>query len=289
MDATRTTGYADNTRSPKLATLLAAELRKARTQIVRRWLDRIVARVRIDQNAVFPTDELLDHVPLLVDGIASYIESCGAEVDQQIGVEAKAMELGALRHAQGFDAHQILKEHEILAGIIFTVLAESLGRIPADDAPPQDVALVWRRAAEAIDEVRQATMTHFLRVSAEQVRQREERLRRFNRMVSHELNPPDPDTPRTPESVNHPCHLEPQFGPTRSGHASHPGGSQANLGSQTAQLPKPVNHPCRPEPVNCPRPVNHPCRPGPLDYPKPVNHLCHPEPLVNIPSRLMAR
>ena len=27
---------------------------------------------------------------------------------------AKAMELGALRHSQGFDAYQILKEHEIL-------------------------------------------------------------------------------------------------------------------------------------------------------------------------------
>lgn len=187
MDATRTTGYADSTRTPKLATLLAAELRDARTQIVRRWLDRIVVRVRIDQNAVFPTDELLDHVPLLVDGIASYLESCGAAVDEHLGVEAKAMELGALRHAQGFDAHQILKEHEILAGIIFTVLGESLGRIPPGEAPPEDVALVWRRAAEAIDQVRQATMTHFLRVSAEQVRHREERLRRFNRMVSHEL------------------------------------------------------------------------------------------------------
>jgi signal transduction histidine kinase len=35
--------------------------------------------------------------------------------------------------------------------------------------------------------IRQATMTHFLRLSAERVNEREERLRRFNRMVSHEL------------------------------------------------------------------------------------------------------
>ncbi len=171
----------------RLAALLAAELRRARTDVVRRWLDRIVARVRIDQNQVFPTDELLDHVPLLVDGIAEYLESDGRALDGHFAVEAKAMELGALRHAQGFDAYQILKEHEILAGILFTFLGDALTRVAPPGVTPADVAQVWRRVAEAIDEIRQATMTHFLRVSAEQVRQREERLRRFNRMVSHEL------------------------------------------------------------------------------------------------------
>lgn len=172
---------------PRLAQLLAAELRAARTDVVRRWLDRIVARVSIDQNSVFPSEELLDHVPLLVDGIALYLESEGATHEGRLDVEAKAMELGALRHGQGFDAYQILKEHEILAGILFTFLGSALERLDPADAPAADVALVWRRVAEAIDEIRQATMTHFLRVSAEQVRHREERLRRFNRMVSHEL------------------------------------------------------------------------------------------------------
>jgi signal transduction histidine kinase len=52
---------------------------------------------------------------------------------------------------------------------------------------PADVALCWQRVAEATEQIRQATMNHFLRISAEQVRLREERLRRFNRMVSHEL------------------------------------------------------------------------------------------------------
>jgi signal transduction histidine kinase len=186
MDASRPTTTQRET-PPRLASLLAAELRGARKDVVSRWLDRIVARVTIDQNQVFPTDELLNHVPLLVDGIARYVEADGLDLESHGPVEAKAMELGALRHAQGFDAYQILKEHEILAGILFTFLAEALTRVAPSDYTPADVAHVWRRVAEATDEIRQATMTHFLRVSSEQVRQREERLRRFNRMVSHEL------------------------------------------------------------------------------------------------------
>ena len=60
--------------SPPLAALLANELRSARTDVVRRWLDRIVARVTIEPQAIFPTEALLNHVPLLVDGIAEHLE-----------------------------------------------------------------------------------------------------------------------------------------------------------------------------------------------------------------------
>jgi hypothetical protein len=63
----------ESERPSRLAVLLALQLREARTDVVRRWLDRIVARVAVDPQQVFPTDELLDHVPLLVDGIADYV------------------------------------------------------------------------------------------------------------------------------------------------------------------------------------------------------------------------
>ncbi|NUR36358.1 MAG: hypothetical protein HOQ30_20380 [Gemmatimonadaceae bacterium] len=53
---------------------------------------------------MFPTEELLDHVPLLIDGIADYLEDPAAEVSADTPVIGKARELGALRHAQGFDA-----------------------------------------------------------------------------------------------------------------------------------------------------------------------------------------
>ncbi|HWH50063.1 MAG TPA: RsbRD N-terminal domain-containing protein, partial [Gemmatimonadaceae bacterium] len=109
-------------RSPKecpLAAALADALRQSRTELVRHWLDRITARVSIDANRVFPTDALLDHVPLLIDGIADYLENSDAEVSADTPVVGKALELGELRHRQGFDAYQIMKEYEILGGILF--------------------------------------------------------------------------------------------------------------------------------------------------------------------------
>ncbi len=168
-----------------LATRLAQRLREARSEIVSRWLDRIIARVTIEPGRVFPSDQLLNHVPLLVDGVANYLERGEGLAEGDAAVVAKAMELGALRHSQGFDAYEILKEHELLAGVLYAFLRESLTDIGS--ASPDAVAFAWERVAEVTEQIRQATMTHFLRISAEQVRLREERLRRFNRMVSHEL------------------------------------------------------------------------------------------------------
>src|SRR5450432_2509179 len=115
---------------PQLATMLADLLRNSRVEVVRRWLDRIVARVTVDPNSVFPTEALLNHVPILVAGIADYLASEGGVVTSKDAVEGKAMELGALRYEQGFDAYEILKEHEILAGILYTSMRESLSTVP---------------------------------------------------------------------------------------------------------------------------------------------------------------
>ncbi len=172
---------------PPLATSLAVALHGMRTEIVRRWLDRIVARTTVDANKVFPTETLLNHVPLLVDGIADCLASRAGGIEASDAVDGKAMELGALRHEQGFDAYEILKEHEILSGILFTAMRDTLSTMPPDEVTPDATAYCWQRVAEATEGIRQTTVMHFLRISAEQVRAREERLRRFNRMVSHEL------------------------------------------------------------------------------------------------------
>jgi signal transduction histidine kinase len=166
--------------------MLADRIRAGREDIVHRWLERINARVAIDKNEVFPTNELINHVPLLLDGVADFLEAPEQELNASSPVTAKAMELGALRHAQGFDAYEILKEHEILCGIIFTTLRPAIEKL-GDKVTPSEVIECWEQIGQAVELIRQATVTHFLRLAAESVNEREGRLRRFNRMVAHEL------------------------------------------------------------------------------------------------------
>jgi signal transduction histidine kinase len=174
----------------RLAAALAHELRASREALVERWLDRISARVAVSEDRIFPGQELLNHVPLLIDGIARYLEGPHALPGGEAAVEAKARELGAMRYEQGFDAFQILKEYELLGAIISNQLAQRVDDLVRGFDPPaapSEIAACWSRLTEALEAIRQATASHFLQLSAERVREREERLRRFNRMVSHEL------------------------------------------------------------------------------------------------------
>jgi signal transduction histidine kinase len=169
-----------------LAASLSANLRTAKQELVTRWLERISARVAISTKRVFPTHELLNHVPLLIEGIAGYLKRPERDIDSKAPVVAKAMELGALRHAQGFDAYELLKEYEMLGEIIFDFLADTADEMP-EEVPRRDFLACWQRVSQAIELIRQATVSHFLRLSAAQINERENRLRKFNRTVAHEL------------------------------------------------------------------------------------------------------
>lgn len=169
-----------------LAITLARRLRDARDELTARWLERITQRVALDANRVFPTDELLDHVPLLLAGVADYIESPGAAVQADSSVMAKAMELGALRHAQGFDAYEVLKEYEILGGILYAYLTTIVDEIP-EECSRAELFVCAHRVFHAITLIQQATTVQFLQRTTERLQERDERLRAFNRTLAHEF------------------------------------------------------------------------------------------------------
>lgn len=169
-----------------LAAALAGRLVAERETLTRRWLDRIVARVSIEPARVFPTNELLDHVPLLIDGIAAYLANPAEEIAADVPVIAKARELGELRYDQGFDAYEILKEYELLGSVLFSFLARIVDTVE-EPCTNSELLACGQRLFHAVALIQQVTTMHFLAKTGEQVREREERLRGFNRMVSHEL------------------------------------------------------------------------------------------------------
>lgn len=169
-----------------LAKALADKMRASSDELTHRWLDRISARVSLDPNRIFPTDALLDHVPLLILGIADYIENPERVILSEVPVVAKAMELGELRFAQGFDEYELLKEYEIFGGILFSFLSRIVDDIEEPCSRGELLACAHRLFL-AVALIQQATLTHYLSLVKDRLNEREQRLRGFNRALSHEL------------------------------------------------------------------------------------------------------
>jgi signal transduction histidine kinase len=169
-----------------LARALADKMRASSDELTHRWLDRISARVSLDPNRIFPTDALLDHVPLLILGIADYIENPERVILSEVPVVTKAMELGQLRFAQGFDEYEVLKEYEIFGGILFSFLSRVVDEIEEPCSRGELLACAHRLFL-AVALIEQATLTHYLSLVKDRLNEREQRIRGFNRALSHEL------------------------------------------------------------------------------------------------------
>lgn len=169
-----------------LAPALAQRIRASREELTHRWLERISARVALAPVRVFPTEDLLDHVPLLLDGIAAYLEDPAQEVPADPTIVAKAMELGALRHEQGFDEYEILKEFELLGGIVFVHLVREV-RTMTEPCEKDELLVCGHRLFRAIVLIQEASIAHYLQRTRTALAEREERLRTFNRALTHEL------------------------------------------------------------------------------------------------------
>ncbi|HEU6450916.1 MAG TPA: sensor histidine kinase [Gemmatimonadaceae bacterium] len=168
------------------AALLAESLRQARVRLTALWLERINARIRLVPNRVLPTDALLDHVPLILEGIAGHLEDPAQLVTADAAVIVHARELGALRHEQGFDLFEILKEYEILTGILLEHLSVAADVLP-EPCERGELLECAQRVFHAVTLVQEATVAEYMQLLQAKLSEREERLRHFNRTLTHEF------------------------------------------------------------------------------------------------------
>jgi signal transduction histidine kinase len=171
---------------PTLSELVASRLCEARDELTERWLQRIVDRVSVPPGRVFPTDDLLDHMPLLIEGIAHHVRDPSQPVSGNGGVFDRARELGALRYEQGFSEHQLQKEYELLGGILYAFV-QRVCEDGSREFSPGEALDCARRLFHGISIVQQATTSRFLEHLKIELTEREQRLEAFHRALTHEI------------------------------------------------------------------------------------------------------
>jgi len=169
---------------------ISGRIRAKSQALAQRWLERLDEILTVDRERIFPTKDLLDHVPQLIEEIAAYVGAPEVEeLAANTAVVAKARELGLLRYAQQASVHQLLREYHLLGGILETFVTEETVRLGLD-TPPVDVLAVASRISHALRVLQQTTIDTFIAEYTDRIAAQHARLEGFNRLVSHELRQP---------------------------------------------------------------------------------------------------
>lgn len=172
------------------ADLVAERMRVEHAALARRWFERLLDLLPVDARDVFPTDSLLDHIPALIVEISGYLRQPeeGA-IAANTAILEKARELGALRHGQRASLHQVLREYQVLSGVLVTFVVEELSRLSVPPPASESVSVVYR-LTQAVDVLSQSTVETLVTLYTETIAEQNERLEQFTRMAAHEWRQP---------------------------------------------------------------------------------------------------
>jgi len=172
------------------ASVMSQRVEAERQTLARDWLRRLNELLTVDPNDVFPSEQLLDHIPTLIQEIAVYLR---APADEEIAANTvvidKARELGRLRHEQRASVHQLLREYEILAEILEAFVVEETKRLGLQPSADECFELL-RRLTRSSRMLMRTTVDTFVSEYMTAIEDRNERIRAFNQMASHELRSP---------------------------------------------------------------------------------------------------
>jgi signal transduction histidine kinase len=175
------TGFAD---------VLAERMRAEHTALAARWFEHLRGLLPVDAGEVFPSASLLDHIPALIVDISAYLRAPEEEaIAANTLVVEKARELGALRHDQRASLHQVLREYQLLGGVLVAFVQDEIVRLTLAPMPGECVAVV-SRLHQAVDVLMQETVETFVGLYTSTIASQAERLEQFTRMATHEWRQP---------------------------------------------------------------------------------------------------
>lgn len=163
---------------------VGAELRRRATELTAEWAQRTTERLGID------TEPFLDPAePWIVRGMASYLSFGAAGPTSTLQLADRARRLGEIAADRGVLPGQILDAYLLLNALIWRIVDEVVRDTGSELAPQALLPCLHRLLDLLFVMVRSTTGAYFDRYQA-QIRKDADRLRGFNRMVSHELKGP---------------------------------------------------------------------------------------------------
>jgi signal transduction histidine kinase len=164
-------------------------MQEERVELARRWLDRLQEIVTIHRLDVFPSHQLLEHIPEVIAQIARHVEAPDAvSLESNTEVVKRAAALGELRHTQHASVHQLLREYRVLADLLEEFIAGEVQRMA--NADPAAVVQAMRRVGEGVRVLQQHTVDTFVANYTGMIERQTAQLRNFSRLVSHEIRQP---------------------------------------------------------------------------------------------------
>lgn len=112
----------------------ADRLEARREELTAAWLEALARRLHIRPRRVFPSDQLLNHIPDVLAGLAENLRQ-GSATLPDASLSADIAELTRMRLEQGFDVQELAHEYRILGGLLFDTLEEerrAYGDVPGD-------------------------------------------------------------------------------------------------------------------------------------------------------------
>src|SRR4029079_12469417 len=165
------------------AGIVSQRVEAERHALAASWLGRLNELLTVDANDVFPSEQLLDHIPTLIGEIAVYLR---APADEEIAANTivieKARELGRLRHDQRASVHQLLREYEILADILEKFVVEETKRLGLQPSSEECFELL-RRLTRASRTLMRTTVDTFVSEYMTAIEDRNERITEVNQMA----------------------------------------------------------------------------------------------------------
>lgn len=174
-----------NLASSTFAKFIEATLLSESSELARKWLDALRARLPERSERIFPDETLLNHVPLLLRRISETLTS-GLDITQDDFVRQEMRALADLRRSQGYDIEELVQEFDLLGGIVAERVEELCAQYTGE-TPPLEVLAVVRQMQRALDSLTRLIMRAFRRgVTSEQL-DRAAVLNSVGRTVAHEL------------------------------------------------------------------------------------------------------